>query len=248
MPTRPTCIFLPGIIAPAVVRYAALIRELGATAQAHTKELEVYTLTPPPTDYAIADEVEGLLTQGRRLGLDQFHLYGHSGGGAVALAFTAAHPESVLSLALDEPAFDFSEEMRADLAEHRQLQQLMLEDPPQAVAQFMRLELQPGVEFRPPTGGPPLLPNRPGGIAAILHAFEQHRFDLDTLRAFDRPVLYTRGSLSAERYERSAKRLAEIFPNLREVVFDGIHHLNTSHQAEPARVAELLIELWNSNM
>jgi pimeloyl-ACP methyl ester carboxylesterase len=238
---------MPGIIAPAVVRYAALTRELGATAQTHTKELELYTLTPPPADYAIADEVEGLLNHSHRLGLDRFHLYGHSGGGAIALAFTAAHPQSVLSLTLDEAAFDFSEEMRVDLAEHRELQRLMLEDPPQAMARFMRLELQAGVEFAPPAGGPPPLPNRPGGIAALLRAFEQHQLDLDALRAFERPVLYTRGSLSAERYERSAQRLARIFPNLREVVFDGVHHLNTSHQAEPARVAALLTELWNSN-
>jgi hypothetical protein len=36
-----------------------------------------------------------------------------------------------------------------------------------------------------------------------------------------------------------------VFPDFREVVFEGVHHLNTSHQAEPARVAELLTELWD---
>jgi pimeloyl-ACP methyl ester carboxylesterase len=80
----------------------------------YAKELEVYTLSPPPDEYAIADEVEGLLAAARRAGVERFHLYRHSGGGAVALAFTAAHPERVLSLLLDEPAFDFSDEMRAD--------------------------------------------------------------------------------------------------------------------------------------
>ena len=64
------------------------------------------------------------------------------------------------------------------------------------------------------------------------------------LFAFRRPVLYTRGSLSADRYERSATRLAQIFPDFREVVFEGLHHLNTSNQAEPTRVAELLREHW----
>jgi hypothetical protein len=58
-------------------------------------------------------------------------------------------------------------------------------------------------------------------------------------------VLYTRGSLSVERYERSARRLAQLFPDFREVVFEGLHHLNTSNQAEPARVAALLLELWS---
>ena len=242
---RTACLFLPGVIAPAVVRYAALISELGVDARAYTKELELYTLSPPPGDYAISDEVEGLRGWAVRAGLERFHLYGHSGGGAVALAFTAAHSGQVLSLTLDEPAFDFSEEMRADLDEHRELQKLMVEDPAQAMPRFMRLELKPGVEFTPPTGGGPPLPNRPAGIAALLRAFEQHTIDTDTLRRFERPVLYTRGSLSADRYQRSSQRLAQIFPNFREVVFDGLHHLNTSNPAEPARVAQLLLDLWN---
>lgn len=150
---RPACIFLPGIIAPTVVRYAALLGEVGTVARAYTKELELYTISPPPDDYAIADEVEGLRRWTGRVGLQRFHLYSHSGGGAVALAFTAAHPEPVSSLALDEAAFDFSDEMRADLAAHQELRQLMLEDPAQAMRRFMQLELRPGVEFTPPAPG-----------------------------------------------------------------------------------------------
>ena len=247
MPTREPhpCIFLPGIIAPAVVRYATLVRELGASVRAFTKELEVYALSPPPADYAIADEVEGLHRWARRARLERFHLYGHSGGGAVALAFTAEHPEVVLSLTLDEAAFDFSEEMHSELGEHWELQQLLLEDPAAAMPRFMRLELKPGVDFTPPAGGAPPLPNRPAGIAALLMAFRQHRLDTDRLRRFEKPVLYSRGSLSADRYERSSQRLARIFPNFREVVFEGLHHLNTSNQAEPARVAALLRNLWS---
>jgi len=244
MPGHPPCIFLPGILAPAVVRYAELIRELGPKVRGYTKELEIYTLSPPPDDYAIIDEVDALLHWTRRAKLEGFHLYGHSGGGAVALAFTAAYPKLVLSLTLDEAAFDFSEEMRGDLAEHQELQRLMREDPARAMPRFMQLELKPGFEFTPPATGPRLLPNRPAGIAALLRAFEQHTVDLNALGGFRRPVLYTRGSLSADRYERSAERLGKIFPDFREVVFEGLHHLNTSNQAEPARVAELLLDLW----
>jgi pimeloyl-ACP methyl ester carboxylesterase len=241
----PACIFLPGVIAPSTARYAALTQELRTRARAYTKELELYTLSPPPDDYAIGDEVDGLARWARRAGLEGFHLYGHSGGGAVALAFTAAHPELVQSLTLDEAAFDFSDEMRADLTEHQELQRLMLEDPAQAMARFMRLELKPDVEFAPPPGGAPPLPNRPAGIAAMLRAFEHHTIDTDALRRFPRPVLYTRGSLSAERYERSSRRLGQILPDYREVVFEGLHHLNTSNQAEPSRVAGLLLHLWS---
>jgi pimeloyl-ACP methyl ester carboxylesterase len=150
-----------------------LIGDLGADARAYTKELELYTLSLPPDDYATADELDGLSRWARRAGLDRFHLYSHSGGGAVGLAFTAAHPERVLSLTLHEAAFDFSDEMRADLAEHRQLQRMMLEDPQQAMARFMRLELKPGIEFAPrrepphryPTG-PPASPRSCGPSSA----------------------------------------------------------------------------------
>lgn len=147
-------------------------------------------------------------------------------------------------MTLDEAAFDFSEEMRADLAEHHELQTLMLEDPTQAMPSFMRLELKPGVEYMPPATCAAPLPNRPARIAALLRAFERHQLHLDALRAFTRPVLYTRGSLSADRYERSAKRLARIFPDFREIVFEGLHHFNTSNQAEPG-VAALLVDLWS---
>jgi pimeloyl-ACP methyl ester carboxylesterase len=245
MDARPTCVFLPGIIAPAVVRYQALIGELGTDVDARMKELEVYTFSPPPEGFAIKDEIEGLLGATRRAGLERFHLYGHSGGGAVALAFVAAHPERVLSLAVDEPAFDFSPAMTAEFAAHWELRERLLDDPQGAMPQFMRLELKPGVEFQPPAGASPL-PNRPGGIAAFLRALQRHELDFDALRAYERPVLYTRGSLSAERYQRSAQRLAALFPDFREVVFEGLHHLNTSNQAEPARVAALLRDLWNT--
>ena len=238
-----TALFLPGIIQPAVVRYAPLLEELGPDVDTRTKELEVYAVSPPPADHSIGDEVEGLLRSTRRAGVDNFHLYGHSAGGAVALAFAAAHPELVLSLTLDEPATDFSDEMRGDLAEHAELERLLHEDPQQAMPRFLQLELRPGVELRPPEGPPPL-PNRPAGIATILRAFGAHRLDVDALREFRAPVLYTRGSLSAERYERSSQRLGTIFPRFREALFEGVHHLHTSHRAEPGRVAELLLELW----
>src|SRR5437764_7518702 len=126
---RPACLFLLGIIAPAVVRYGPLLAALGDAVDGRTKELELYTLTPPPRGYSIKLEVEGLARWARLAGLDRFHLYGHSAGGAVALAFCAAHPEMLLSLGLDEPAFDYSDEMRGDLAEHLGLVRLLREDP-----------------------------------------------------------------------------------------------------------------------
>ena len=40
------------------------------------------------------------------------------------------------------------------------------------------------------------------------------------------------------------KRLSALFPRFSSEVFEGLHHLNTSHQAEPERVAARLRAFW----
>jgi pimeloyl-ACP methyl ester carboxylesterase len=101
-------ILLPGIIMPAADRYSALIKELGADVNATTKDLEVYRLPEPPSGYSIETEIAGISRTAREHGFDRFHLYGHSAGGAISIAFAAAYPDRLLSLALDEPAMDFT--------------------------------------------------------------------------------------------------------------------------------------------
>jgi len=39
-------------------------------------------------------------------------------------------------------------------------------------------------------------------------------------------------------------RLEILFDDFTGEVYQGLHHLNTSHQAEPARVAAALRALW----
>src|SRR5207237_210881 len=97
-----------GVIMPCALRYAALLRELDNGVRAITKDLELYAGPgTPPQGYDITMELDGISETAQDAGWDRFHLYGHSGGGAVALAYVAAHPERVLSLAVDEPAYDF---------------------------------------------------------------------------------------------------------------------------------------------
>ena len=61
----------------------------------------------PPPGYSVDMEVDAVSRTADAAGWDRFDLYGHSGGGAIALAYVAAHPERVRSLAVDEPAYDF---------------------------------------------------------------------------------------------------------------------------------------------
>lgn len=239
----PDVIFLPGIIAPAAQRYRPLLEQLDGV-DGIPKDLEVYAGDEPASDYAIATEVAGIAAAADRAGLTRFHLYGHSGGGACALAFAADHPDRLLSLAVDEPATDFTEEDRSDpyWGEIAATEAL---PGPEAVVAFLRLQVAPGVELPPAAGDPPpWMATRAAGIRAFVGAIAEHRVDPSRYEAFGAPVLYTHGSLSHPRWTAMRNRLARRFPDFSSEPFEGLHHLNTSHQAEPERTAALLRAHW----
>lgn len=234
-------VFLPGIIAPASVRYAPLLQHL-AGSRAVLKDLEVYAEPTPPADYSIQTEIAGLDRAVE--GLGPFHLYGHSGGGAVALAYAAVHGDRLLSLAVDEPAHDWTDAGNEAMGWSEFDAAAALPEPASTLA-FLKLQLAPCVE--PPSGppGPPphWMSKRPAGIAAFIRALRAHRIDEDAYRGFTKPVLFTRGTMSHPRWTRMQERLAPLFPDFTAEVFEGLHHLNTSHQAQPERVATLLADL-----
>jgi len=242
---RVPVIFLPGILMPAALRYERLLEALGDDVDAVTKDLEVY-LGPsvPPPGYSLDMELEGIARAADEHGFDRFHLYGHSGGGACALAFTAGHPDRVITLALDEPAVDFSPE---DQQEIREVFLPMLELPPEELGrEFVRTMFRTGVEPPPRPEGPPppWMADRPAGVAAFVRALNEADVPMERLRTFDRPVYYSYGSLSNETWERKAKRLADVLPNITVELYEGLSHMNTSHVAEPERVAAALRRLW----
>ena len=238
-------IFLPGILMPAALRYVRLLKVLGDDVDPVLKELEVYRdPTVPPPGYSLEVEVEGISRAADEAGFGRFHLYGHSGGGACALAFTASQPERVLTLAVDEPAIDFSPE---DFALVRDVFLPMVDLPvEQRMGSFVRSMFRDGVEPPPPPEGPPppWMANRPAGIAAFLRALADANVPIEWLRDFDRPAYYSYGSLSNEDWEQRAERLSALMPHMRVELYEGLSHMNTSHVAEPERVATALRRLW----
>jgi len=242
---RVPVIFLPGILMPAALRYEPLLQVLGDDVDAVTKDLEVYRgPSVPPPGYSLDMELDGIARTADERGFGRFHLYGHSGGGACALAFTSVHPERVLTLALDEPATDFSPE---DLQGIRDVFLPMLELPPDDLGRaFVRTMLREGATPPPRPEGPPppWMADRPAGVAAFVRALSEADVPVDRLRTFDRPVYYSYGSLSDETWERKAKRLTGVFPNFMVELYEGLSHMNTSHVAEPERVAAALRRLW----
>lgn len=237
-------VLLPGIIAPAAVRYAPLLRclpEIGAV----PKELEIYAGAVSSESYSIAVEIRGIDRVANAAGFGRFHLYGHSAGGAVALAYAAAHPERVLSLAVDEPATDFTEDDFAD-AEWNKLDEAARLPDQESMRRFLELQLIPGADppEPPPGPAPPWMTTRPAGIRTFLAALRTHRVDLASYGAFRGPVYYSFGSLSNPRWASLKDRLASVFPDFQAERYEGLHHLKTSHQAEPERVAQRLLGIW----
>jgi pimeloyl-ACP methyl ester carboxylesterase len=238
-------VFLPGPLLPAAVRYAPLLAALGAGPGLLTKDLEVAAEAGPGEDYGLATEVQALDRFADDRGLDRFHLYGHSAGASVALAYAAERGDRLLSLALDEPASDFSAADRALLA--ATFPTSLAELPvPERMRAFAASLVRPGVVLAPPTPPPgPAAARGPVAVAAFEAAMASYELDTDALATFDQPVYVSHGSLSNERWDAMVTRLAALLPRCRVERYDGAHHLRTSHVAEPDRVAASLRALWS---
>jgi pimeloyl-ACP methyl ester carboxylesterase len=240
----PVIVFLPGIVAPAAGRYGPLISELGAGVQALTKDLEIYDSSRDQGAYSIQVEVNSLADAADAADVDRFYLYGHSAGGAIALAFASAHPERLAGLALDEPASDFSDETKA--AWRAAFEPVMQLPPEQRTPAFLAAQVATGVSPPPPQPGPPppWMASRPAGIERFLVALEQHAEPAPPPK-FEGPVYFSHGSLSNPVWLGIRDRLRSRFPNFTVEEYEGLHHLNTSHAAEPARVAASLRRVWD---
>jgi pimeloyl-ACP methyl ester carboxylesterase len=242
-------ILLPGIVLPKEPAYGGLIEAFGEGVTARAKDLEVYATDEPPAGYALDLELEGVLRWAREVEFERFHLVGYSGGGAIAAALAARHPERLLSLALLEPAWLGNEgltpEEREVSAEVDRIREL---PPEEMMPRFVRTQLAPGVEPPPPPPGPPApwMAKRPAGIRALTEAFETYELDLGALRAFDRPVYFALGGLSnPDYYAKMAGRASDLFSDYTLEVFEERHHFDPPHRAEPERLASRLEALWD---
>jgi pimeloyl-ACP methyl ester carboxylesterase len=240
-------IFLPGIIAPAAIRYGPLVERL-AGVDVVLRDLAVYDDDEPPPDFAIDTELVALDRAADDAGFEKFHLYGHSGGGAVALAYVASRRDRVQSLAVDEPASDMTEEGDAVYG-WPEFDEALLLPPGESTAAFMRLQVADDVILPPSPAGnpPPWMAKRPAGIRAFVGALRRHRVQPAEYARFASPVYFSRGSRTHSRWEAMQTRLAGLFPDFTGEVFEGLHHLNTSHQAEPDRVAATLTSFWEGS-
>lgn len=241
-------VLLPGGVLPADLAYPDLIRELGPEVDARPKELEIYAGDEIPSDYGLDTEIEGIRRHADESGFDRFHLVGYSAGGASCMAFCAAHPERLLSLTLNEPAWAGNDGLSdAELDRGRVIEAATQLPPAQVMPAFIQAQLRDGVPLPPPPEGPPppWMRSRPPALAMLPRVWKEHVLDEDALRAFTGPVLFTLGGKShPDLYPETAKRLEKIFPNFTLEVFEDRHHFDPPHRSEPERFARVLKAHW----
>ncbi len=242
-------LLMPGGVTPAAISYGALLHALGDDVHAVAKDLELYAADRPPADYNLDMEVEGIKRAADSAGFEHFHLVGYSGGGGMALAFTAKYPERLRSLALIEPAWIGNEGWTADDREEwAELERAMALPGEERMGAFIRWHMREGAEAPkpqlPPGPPPPWMALRPAGLDALSKAFKTYRLDRERFRLFRQPVYYAWGSLSRPFFERNGKTLGNLFPNFRGEVYEERSHFDPPHRAEPERFAQALQELW----
>lgn len=241
-------LLLPGGVMPAEFAYPDLVAALGSDVDARYKELELYAGDAPPQGWGLDTEVQAIVRFAKGAGFDRFHLVGYSGGGACALAFCAAHPELLLSLTLNEPAWGGNEGWSdAERDSWRRLDEMMALPPEEMMAAFMQSGQPQSADPSPPDPEPPppWFAKRPAGLRALHSAFKAYRLDLERLRSFDRPVLYVTGGKSDPiENEPIVERLGKVFPDFTREIYEDRHHFDPPHRAEPERFAASLKRLW----
>jgi pimeloyl-ACP methyl ester carboxylesterase len=237
--------FIPGGISPAAVTYGPLLEMLKDEVRPLLKDLEVYAAGTPPPEYGLELEIEGIKRTAEASGLESFHLVEYSGG--LSLAFTARYPEWVRSLALIEPGWIADDTWRREEAAYwSELGRVMALPPEERLRAGMALNVRPGVQMTSPPPGPPppWMASRVANGAAMYRAYNDYNLDLERLHRFRRPVYLALGTLSPPIFERNAKLLTSLFPNIQVEAYKARQHLDPPHRAEPERVARALRELW----
>lgn len=241
-------IALPGGVAPAADRYAPLISAFEGEVDFRLKDLEVYAGEEPPAGYSVDVETEALARFADAQGLDRFHLLGYSGGGFVALAFAATHPERLLSLALFEPAGVPGRRTAEEAELTRRLREALAGlEGGDFMRAFMQHQVRPGVELAPPAGPPPpWMRLRPRGLAALMAAFDACDLDRERFRECRFPVFLGHGELTGEYEEVKASVLARLLPDLHLRRFDGIHHFVPPARLYTPEHVDALRDFWSS--
>ena len=219
---------------------AAVAGELAGRAVITQIGLAVWDIAPGEP-YDLAVEVDAVNTAARARGLSRYHLFGFSAGATVALGATLALGDAVQSLTLLEAAEIGDDDWHpAETAFRTSLAAIRVLPAEQRIPACRQLYIRPG-EPLPPLGPPPPWDARDDMLEDML---AQVGFTSSDLAAITAPVLAISGGRSHPRFRLQDERLVQVIPHARAEVFSERSHSSPPHRAEPARLAELLIDFW----
>lgn len=195
----------------------------------------------PGEPYCLTTEVDAVNAVAQACGLSRYHLFGFSAGATVALAATLALGQTAQSLTLLEAAVIGDDDWHPTETAWRAclvaIRALPAEQRGQA---FRQMLMWPG-EPVPALGPPPPWDARSDMLEDML---AQVGFVSSDLAAITPPVLAISGGRSHPRMQYQDERLVEVIPHARAEVFSECSHLSPPHKAEPARLAEMLLDFW----
>jgi pimeloyl-ACP methyl ester carboxylesterase len=197
--------------------------------------------TAPGEPYDLAVEVDAVNTAAQARGLSRYHLFGFSAGATVALGTALALGDAVQSLTLLEAAVIGDDDWHpAETAWRASIAAVRALPAEQRIPAFRQMIMRPG-EPLPPLGPPPPWDARSDMLEDML---TQVGFTSSDLAAITQPVLAISGGRSTPRMRHQDERLVEVIPHARAEVFSECSHPSPPHRAEPACLAEMLIDFW----
>jgi pimeloyl-ACP methyl ester carboxylesterase len=230
----------PGWPPPRTAPSAAVAGELAGRAVITQIGLTVWDIAPGEP-YDLAVEVNAVNTAAQVRGLSRYHLFGFSAGATVALAATLALGDAVQSLTLLEAAVIGDDDWHpAETAFRARLAGVRALPAEQRIPASRQLYMRPG-EPLPPLGPPAPWDARDDMLEDML---AQVGFTSSDLAAITVPVLAISGGCSNPRFQLQDERLVEVIPHARAEVFSERSHSSPPHRAEPARLADMLIDFW----
>ena len=199
----------------------------------------------PPGQGRIETDADDLAALIENLELRPAHVAGNSFGAAIALRLASRRPELFASLNVHEPplvgllaTFPETRELAAAVAARvgEVAAQLAAGDTAAATRRFIdEIALGPGTwDTLPDTFRAVLLNNAPTWLDETREP-DALTLDLAALRAFDKPVLLTKGSESPPFFAPVLDILARALPQARRHTFAGAGHL--PHQTHPEAYA-----------
>lgn len=195
--------------------------------------------------FSIEQQAQDALLPVQMLGIERFHVVGHSYGAVTAVQLAVQAPQAVHSLVLLEPPLRTTDDAAVTAEMFSPLVELYRSgDSRGAVAAFMGVVGGPDwrteVDRTVPGGVEQAEKDAATFFEVEVPALEAWSFDEDKASRISQPVLFVLGSESGPLFERPRELFLSSVPQAEEAVLPGLDHL--LQMRDPRLVAHAIAE------